>query len=145
MPILPEREIYGVTNMSTKCEILILDKDQKYGDLKLFHYHDGYPDYMGKFLMTHVHPLLMNSNNWTAETLADYLVYHKEDDEFEITAGIHPDIEFQYIINIPKKTITGYKCHYTREYDFREEFSLVIYGEYDLKRYLPIDRRKVYA
>ena len=53
--------------MSTRCEILIKEqgiyKGKKWKrELKLYHHSDGYPEYLGRFLMEHVYPMLMTSN-----------------------------------------------------------------------------------
>ena len=144
MPIYPDIRSYGVNIMSTRAEILIQENSGYNYDYKLYHHTDGYPDYLGKFLMDKIYPFLMKSNYYKACDLANALLKDKEDEDFELTTGFHPDIEYQYIINIPKKTITGYKCHYEKDY-IRDEYELVIYEECDLQRYLPISNKKRYS
>ena len=144
MPIHPNIEIHGVNLMSTRAEILIQGSNGYNYDYKLYHHTDGYPEYLGKFLMDKIHPLLMKSNNYKTCDIANALLKDEEDKDFELTSGLHPDIEYQYIINIPKKTITGYKCHYERDY-IKDEYELVICAECDLQRYLPISNKKRYS
>ena len=145
MPIVPDNVVRSFFEVSTRSEILILGSSQITPDYRLYHHHDGYPSGVGKFLMNEVYPLLMSTNKLESDVIVDFLVNHKDDDEFEVSEGIHPDIEFQYLINIPKKTITCYKCHYHYEWGCTEEPELVILNEHDLKEFLPMNKKKRYA
>lgn len=144
MPIVPDNVVRSFIEVSTRSEILILGSSQITPDYRLYHHHDGYPSGVGKFLMDEVYPLLMSTNKLESDAIADFLVNHKDDDEFEVSEGIHPDIEFQYLINILKKTITCYKCHY-QHWEVDGHLELIILNEYDLKKFLPMNKKKRYA
>lgn len=124
--------------MSTRCEIHIEGKKYrgKVPVVKLYHHFDGYPSGVGCDLMEHVYPILQSSNKVTPQGLANELIKAEWDDGYEDAGGIHGDIEYLYLINIPKKTIKCYNGHYklmpSHEYKF--EASL----ECDLTVFLPV-------
>ena len=133
--------------MSTKSEIHIYGRGVP---IILFHYHDGYPECVGYFLIEQVYnKLLMRTNKYSASDIAEYLCTHPRDAEFELTDKVHPDINFLYEINVPAKTIKCFKGHYkTHNYRGhklkRPRFDK--YLEYDLKAmFLPLNRRVKYA
>ena len=97
--------------MSTRCEIHIYGKTGE-PFIRLYHHFGGYPAGVGCFLIEEVYPKLMSSNSDTAEDIAQFLVDHKADNEFEYTDGIHSDIEFLYEINVPVKIIKCFKGRY---------------------------------
>lgn len=85
--------------MSTRAEIIIKDqgtyKNKKQSEkVKLYHHHDGYPEYLGKFLVENVLIDLRNHPYITLSEIANDLIKHKEDTEFELTLGTHIDIEY---------------------------------------------------
>ena len=134
--------------MSTRSEIHIFGKTGE-PFIKLYHHYDGYPNGVGCFLMEEVYPKLMSSNDNTEADIAQFLVDHEADDEFEYTVGIHSDIEFLYEINVPAKTIECFKGHY-RTHNKRghrlKHPHFDKYSEYDLKAmFLPLNKRVKYA
>ena len=133
--------------MSTKSEIHIYGRRDEL-PVKLFHYHDGYPAGVGCFLMEAVYPKFLYSNADTSEDIAQFLVYHTADDEFEYTDGIHPDIEFLYEINVPAKTIRCFKgCYkvWNKRGNRLKKPYFMKYIECDLKaKFLPLNKRVKY-
>ena len=122
--------------MSTRSEIIIKDYGIADGkkwkeQLKLYHRYDGYPEGVGQFLYEKVLPKLQNSNGIYADQIANFLVKNKEDDTFEITAYNHV-IEYQYIIDIPKKKIECYGGYYSSWDNPRARF--IRTDEYDLEK-----------
>ena len=129
--------------MSTRCDIIIKDDRTKtvYKELKLYHHHDGYPEYMGKFLIEEVIPELKHPYI-TGIDIANFLIKHPKDDEFELTVGEHFDIEYRYTIDLATREIKCYSGHYQKikPNDYRFE----IHREVDLKKYLPLDNEVMY-
>lgn len=129
--------------MATRCDIIIkdygtqIDSDKKWKqEIKLYHHHDGYPEYLGKFLMEQIMPKLETSNCISCEDIANFLIKHKEDDEFEITLWNHCDIEYRYVIDIPKKQIQCFKGRYKDWDSPRPRFTVTM--EMDLNRFKPL-------
>lgn len=97
--------------MSTRCDIII--KDNKSGtSIKLFHRLDGYPKGVGKFLVEKVLEQIKVKPNFGISEVANFLVKNREDEDYMITNGTHPDIEYRYCINTSKKEVTCQKVHY---------------------------------
>lgn len=133
--------------MSTRSEVHIYGRRDEL-PVKLFHYHDGYPAGVGCFLMKEIYPKLMKSNKDTVEDVAQFLVDHEADDEFEYTDGIHPDIEFLYEINVLAKTIRCFKGSYkvwNKSGHRLKNPYFMKYIECDLKdMFLPLSRKVKY-
>lgn len=136
--------------MSTRSEILISEfwvdeKGKKHKEtVKLYHHHDGYPEGVGRFLMDEVYPMLQTSNRNDNCDIANFLIKHKEDDEFELTTSRHVDIEYQYHINVSAKTIRCFAGHYNYEYDSDKTPRFVKRKECDLKQFLPQNPKALY-
>ena len=133
--------------MSTRCDIIIKDYGIYEGkswklQQKLYHHHDGYPEGVGAFLLQEVLPQLENSNNVSCDTIANFLIKHKDDDEFECTVYNHVDIEYRYIIDIPKKEIRCLEGHYSNWNSPRTRF--ITDAEIDLSKYKPIKSEELY-
>lgn len=103
--------------MSTRCDIIIRDNKPSGEKIKLFHRLDGYPQGVGKFLIENVLKKLKESPNFKVNEVANFLVKNKEDEDYMITTGRHPDIEYRYLINVDTKEIKCWKVHYKRESD----------------------------
>ena len=104
--------------MSARSDIIIKDYGIYNGkewkeQIKLYHHHDGYPEGVGRFLIEQVLPQLQNSNSNSCDDVANFLIKHEEDCEFEVTLYNHVDIEYRYIIDIPKKEIQCLEGHYS--------------------------------
>lgn len=131
--------------MSTRSEIIIKKQwtDRDTGKVhtdkvKLYHHHDGYPEGVGRFLMEQVYPKLQSSNREDVEDYANFLIKHNEDNEYELTLYYHTDIEYQYIIDINRKTIQCFAGHYNWSYDNpNKQFRFLKRKEYDLTEFLP--------
>ena len=133
--------------MSTRSDIIIKDYGNYNGkkwkfQIKLYHHHDGYPEGVGKFLIEQVLPKLQNSNNISCDCIANFLIKHEEDDEFEVTIYKHVDIEYRYIIDIPKKEIECLKGHYSSWDSPKTRF--IIDRKIDLSKFIPLQAEKLY-
>lgn len=99
--------------MSTRCNIKLIEKDQI---IWLYHHHDGYPRYLGAFLLTKYNDTFKDKNKYIdAFDLANELIKDKDDDEFELTNGIHGDIEYLYEIDIDKREIRCFEIGYEKQ------------------------------
>ena len=116
--------------MSTRCDIILTDKQHRV--IRLFHRQDGYPKGVGKFLMDKVLPEL-DKPNFKINEVANFLVKNKEDEDFLITAGEHPDIEYRYYINVDTKEI---KCQQVKYNQVNNHFELEVLRRIDLKEEL---------
>ena len=94
------------------------------------------------FLLQEVLPQLENSNNVSCDTIANFLIKHEEDNEFECTVYNHVDIEYRYIIDIPKKEIKCLEGHYSNWNSPRTRF--ITDAEIDLSKYKPIKSEELY-
>lgn len=136
--------------MSTRCEIIIKDyeTDKSTGKthkwkVTLYHHCDGYPNGVGKFLMDTVYPKLMSSNNVDINVIANLLIKNKEDNGFELTCYKHIDIEYRYVIDIPKKEIMCYEGQYNSWK--RNNIVFKATGKVNLKELLPLKMTEAYA
>lgn len=116
--------------MSTRCDIIITDNRHRV--IKLFHRQDGYPQGVGKFLVDNILPEL-DKPNFGVNEVANFLVKNREDEDYMITAGEHPDIEYRYYINVDSKEI---KCQQVRYTQVDNHFELNILRRIDLKEEL---------
>lgn len=104
--------------MSTRCEVRIVEQlswKKQPLEIKLYHHHDGYPEGVGQDLINlcekhykRVDKMFMFQD---ASHLANLLI-KKADDEYELTQYRHIDIEYLYIIDINKGTITCKSVYY---------------------------------
>ena len=132
--------------MSTRSEIIIKENliydNKKYKfEIKLYHHHDGYPEGVGRFLIEEVLPQLQKSNP-SCEEIANFLIKHPKDDEFEVTIRNHVDIEYRYVIDISKKEI---KC-YEGRYHLTKKDNYVFCADRvcDLTRFQPLQKTELY-
>lgn len=123
--------------MSTRCNIII-KSDYNNNRIYLYHHHDGYPEFVGALLQDFLK--IRTSNPWVgswdylgiANTLVKYgikyntrnhegYISERTDDEYEITDGLHGDVEFVYIINCKARTLRCYEIPWDDEthQDFR--------------------------
>ena len=98
----------------------------------MFHRHEGYPKWVGKFLMDNVLPEL-DKPNFKINEVANFLVKNKEDEDFLITVGEHPGIEYRYYINVDTKEI---KCQQVKYKQVNNHFELEVLRRIDLKKEL---------
>lgn len=99
--------------MSTRCNIKLIEKDRT---IWLYHHHDGYPRYLGAFLLTKYNDTFKDKNKYIdAFDLANELIKDKNDDEFELTNGMHSDIEYLYEIDIDKREIRCFEIGYEKQ------------------------------
>lgn len=123
--------------MSTRSIIRIIDKN---GTNDLFHHYDGYPSGVGAQLMYYVYPLIQRRNCYGWKDI--FTILNKFDDDYRIATGVHPDIEFMYIINLKTKQIECFGGHY-RE-DGEHGYKWETYKVIDLKQFLPINQKVKY-
>ena len=133
--------------MSTRSDIIIKDYGTYEGKAwkvqsKLYHHHDGYPEGVGAFLIKEVLPKLEKSNNISCDDISNFLIKHEEDNEFECTAYNHVDIEYRYVIDIPKKEIKCLKGHYSNWDSPQTRF--IKDREIDLSKFKPIHEEELY-
>ena len=133
--------------MSTRCDIIIKDYGIYEGkawkvQAKLYHHFDGYPEGVGAFLIKEVLPALENSNNTSCDDIANFLVKHEDDNGFEVTVCNHIDIEYRYIIDIPKKEIQCLEGHYSDWNSPRPRFTTD--RKIDLSKYKPLETTELY-
>lgn len=91
--------------MGTRCCVVIRDVGK---EVVLYHHLDGYPQEPGVGSFLKNLPELL-SNEWDGNVIANALVKSKKDKSYEITMYIHIDINYVYIIDCPRKTLTCYE------------------------------------
>ena len=106
--------------MSTRCNIIVKDGNDR---IYLYHHHDGYPMGVGtelqRWLDERFKPQPYFTPRWYAMSIATALVKGapvypfdkegKKDDEYEITTGLHGDVEYVYVINCQARTLRCYE------------------------------------
>ena len=123
--------------MSTRSIVRIVDKNY---NVDLYHHYDGYPEGVGRQLMAIAYPIIQRFNCYGWKDL--YRMLKEHDDDYRIAEGIHPDIEYLYIINLKTKQIECFDGHYRvdGEHDYKWETYKVV----DLKQFLPIKQKVKY-
>lgn len=96
--------------MSTRCNIIV--KDQFNDRIYLYHHFDGYPEGVGADLKK----FFDQYQKWQIQQhgvfLANKLVKNTaglDDEGYEITTGLHGDIEYLYVINCKAGTLRCYE------------------------------------
>lgn len=105
--------------MSTRCNIIIKDRGDR--RIYLYHHHDGYPEGVGSDLKKY----LSQFQDWQfrqhgAWKFANDLVKNKaglDDDKYEVSMGLHSDIDYCYVINCSAGTLRCYSCRDLRYND----------------------------
>lgn len=108
--------------MSTRCNIIV--KDRWNNRVYLYHHHDGYPEFVGACLAEMLagmqpwqikqHPFSIANKlvkNGIQYQTTDWRTHEPKvvtDDEYEITSGVHGDIEYLYVINGKAGTLRCY-------------------------------------
>ena len=108
--------------MSTRCNIIIKTRWNK--RIYLYHHHDGYPEGVGALLADYLGEMKPWQIKQNPIEIANHLVKHgipymgrdwktgepKEcvDDEYEITTGIHGDIDYLYVLNCKAGSLRCY-------------------------------------
>lgn len=93
--------------MSTRCNIIIKDSRNK---VVLYHHHDGYPQGIGQDLKEY----LTGFRYWYGSTIANGLIKRTDCVNYEISFGVHDDIEYLYVIDCNKKTL---KCYERKDWN----------------------------
>ena len=128
--------------MSTRCNIIV--KDETGNRIYLYHHSDGYPEGVGTDLAHWA-----KTRNWgkycnSAHHIATALLkglpspfYGYEDRDYELTSGLHGDIDYFYIVNLysnadPEKcgcAIEAYRALWPSEYAEYADTMLAIDGQ----------------
>lgn len=91
--------------MSTRCNIKIIQDNNV---CWLYHQHDGYPEYVGKYLLEKLEEY--KKGYYDLEDIVNDLIKDIYDSEFEFAIEMSDDIEYLYEINISKDiTLKCYK------------------------------------
>lgn len=118
--------------MSTRANIKIIKGDYT---VWLYHHHDGYPTYLGAFLLWRFLDKLENSMNYLDLCkVVNSLIKDKVDDEFEYTTGMHGDIEYLYELNLDNRTLKCFEASFIEEKDEYGFYKHEIGEELDLKK-----------
>lgn len=129
--------------MSTRANVQII-KNCAGGDAEsifwLYHHHDGYPRGLGASLLQTLNEkgILGEGRNFTASGIATILLQTPEPiysdgntkNEFELTTGMHGDIEYLYTITIHADGFTSLRCNPVE----RENGTQIIGNEIDLAK-----------
>lgn len=99
--------------MSTRCNIIIKDRWNR--RVYLYHHCDGYPEGVGADLKEY----LSKWADWQIRQhglcdIPNKLVKDNaglNDKSYEITAGLHGDIDYCYVINCKAGTLRCYRCN----------------------------------
>ena len=107
--------------MGTRCNIIVKAKGKK---ITLYHHWDGYPEGVGQDLVNKLQKVFDNDYfcHWTH--IVNKLVKDREDEGYEITTGLHGDIEYLYTIDTDKKTLKFQSVGYEKDGDeWKQTFS----------------------
>ena len=117
--------------MSTRCNIIIKDGAER---IYLYHHHDGYPMGVGTELRDYLQRKWGEPwrKFWYGTSIANHLVKGHinypmaqephEDDEYEVTYGLHGDVEYVYVINCRARTIRCYEI--TWDDDIHQDYRI---------------------
>lgn len=109
--------------MSTRCNIIVQDADSKY---TLYHHCDGYPEYVGVCLYKALYERIQK-HKYEAFEIVNMLVKAQLegiDTSYELTFGLHGDIEYLYVVDLNFKTIRCYSVENWEGLDVHEEIDL---------------------
>lgn len=108
--------------MSTRCNIVVRDSKRQY---ILYHHHDGYPEGVGIDLWNRFSDKLGNTR-YDAINVVNELLKDKEDDDYELTHGLHSDIEYLYEIDLMNERIS---CKSVTNWDKLEVLDIIDLSE----------------
>lgn len=83
--------------MSTRCNIIVRDDKRSF---TLYHHCDGYPEGVGLDLYNKFESRLKSEYKIDAVTVVNELLKDEEDKGYELTRGLHADIEYLYEIDL---------------------------------------------
>lgn len=119
--------------MSTRCNIILEDaKTRK--RIYLYHHHDGYPEGVGADLARFV-AKWNRHYYYRIEEYANALLkgiesefYGRKDDEYELTSGLHGDIEYCYLIKMSEDAEAGKNTAVLEAYQVLWEDEIATYA-----------------
>ena len=106
--------------MSTRCNIIVKAKGKK---ITLYHHWDGYLEGVGQDLVNKLKDAFIDDYFCSWTHIVNKLVKDKEDTGYEITSGLHGDIEYLYTIDVDKKTIKYQTVSYPNDDNWKQKFS----------------------
>lgn len=122
--------------MSTRCNIII--KAENGAEILLYHHHDGYPVGVGHDLKFYLSKL----RYWYADRIANALMKDKaglNDKEYELTTGIHGDIEYAYVIDCGLQKLTCYATPFCFDCKVdRSKWQKVEIPEFNIEEHTPM-------
>lgn len=138
--------------MSTRCNIIIKDGESR---IYLYHHHDGYPMGVGTELQAYLEKEWSTRRYWFASSIANELIKgslpypfsdDKKDEEYEVTFGLHGDIEYCYVINCQARTLRCYAIGWDDEVyeNFNIRFDRVFRRRY-LREIPTLEDRRAYV
>lgn len=95
--------------MSTRGNIKVISKDVTFW---LYHHHDAYPEGVGMDLLKKFRNSFLRGDFVYAQDIVNRLIKDPKDDEYEITTGMHGDIEYLYEIDCDNKTIKCFEINF---------------------------------
>lgn len=93
--------------MSTRCNV-ILKEDGK--TIYLYHHFDGYPEGVGADLKNMLDEVREKTIPYNIYQWANHLLKNKDDDGYELTSGLHGDIDYYYQIDTVRNTLRAFRC-----------------------------------
>ena len=131
--------------MSTRCNIIIKTRWNK--RIYLYHHHDGYPEGVGALLADYLGEMKPWQIKQNPIEIANHLVKHgipymgrdwktgepkeRVDDEYEITTGIHGDIEYLYVLNCKAGSLHCYAVGWDDQNDtFEVDLGKVLHRDH---------------
>lgn len=122
--------------MSTRANIKIIEGDKV---TWLYHHWDGYPSYLGAFLLYRLGDKFKNEN-YCIDTcdIVNKLIKDKADNGFEYTDQMHGDIEYLYEIDVKAKTIKCFETHYVNGPNNEPFWDIEVGNEVNLRKEAPV-------
>ena len=107
--------------MSTRCNLIIKSGYSDNSRIVLYHHHDGYPEGVGVQLKK----VLAGYKDWQIQQYGDTSIPNKlvkntaglNDNEWEITSGVHGDIDYLYVLNCKARTLRCYRRYSGEGFD----------------------------
>lgn len=117
--------------MATRANIKIIEGDKV---TWLYHHWDGYPKYLGAFLLWRLYNKLENTNHYIDTCdIVNGLLKDKVDDGFEYTTDMHGDIEYLYEVNIDNRTLKCFEMEFIETPNEKGIYEIKLGSEVNLK------------
>lgn len=117
--------------MATRANIKIIEGDKV---TWLYHHWDGYPEYLGAFLLWRLYNRLENTNYYIdTGYIVNGLLKDKADDGFEYTTDMHGDIKYLYEVNIDNRTLRCFEMEFVENPNEKGTYEIKLGDEVNLK------------